>query len=662
MADESIPIGDHWPSSIDQAMAAADHLAAVNPNAMAPGSEEEWIAGLAESGIIERWEEQDFPVHLTTIREHLVQGSGPRASRVFGLYQGASAAVFAANGGGFAVAAKDRIYFYSLDLDERWSAATAEPSSHLALSAGEPSLLAAGGDKGVRIFDVASGHGVIFLPHDSPLAGMKFSDPAGRLLTLSLDRMAHVRRTAPWQELARLGFDGELSASPDGRRLTTIDDSTLAVWTVPDHDDSLSLHAKDEGKWAMLPNGGPTHWWGRAALFPVGIKSPGSGSLRERNEAAFSGDGRRLAIRRNLDPVEVIDVASGAAIAGLGDNDLMDRFGLSDGGRCIYFAENRGATVWAVDTGRQFPLSEATRPASVALSFDCRWVAISGRENDSLEIRALEGGQSKQLGKRPGATMAFNRDGSRLALARFAEVSILDTATGAVRAVLKMGPGLPTLTSMLAFSPDGRWLVQSLENGAAMLWQIGAPRATPLRQAWQNPPLTSVAFSSDSRLIATASDEASVQIWSVQDGKELMRIPHQSAPVLLAAFSPDDRGIEIFGRRADQGAFRRQRPSLPCLPTAQPDAGRGRVEAVSGPHLLSRDLSQPRAAVLAAAQSPFVPPSSELTGARLSPGRTARAQESVGASHCTTRRVPPIRAEPEGDSDEKTDPQSHLAP
>ncbi|BAZ51580.1 WD-40 repeat protein [Nostoc sp. NIES-4103] len=51
-----------------------------------PGTESLWIENLVKTRIIERWESQDEPEHLRTIRDR-IQRNGQRASRILGIYQ-----------------------------------------------------------------------------------------------------------------------------------------------------------------------------------------------------------------------------------------------------------------------------------------------------------------------------------------------------------------------------------------------------------------------------------------------------------------------------------------------------------------------------------------------------------------------------------------------
>jgi hypothetical protein len=55
-------------------------------NFIPPGTESFWIENLVKTRIIERWESQDEPEHLRTIRDR-IERNGQRAGRILGIYQ-----------------------------------------------------------------------------------------------------------------------------------------------------------------------------------------------------------------------------------------------------------------------------------------------------------------------------------------------------------------------------------------------------------------------------------------------------------------------------------------------------------------------------------------------------------------------------------------------
>ncbi|WP_088892453.1 AAA-like domain-containing protein [Leptolyngbya ohadii] len=54
---------------------------------IAAGAETEWIANLLQTAVIDRWEAQDEPEHLKTIRNRILHSNEKRTGRLLGLYQ-----------------------------------------------------------------------------------------------------------------------------------------------------------------------------------------------------------------------------------------------------------------------------------------------------------------------------------------------------------------------------------------------------------------------------------------------------------------------------------------------------------------------------------------------------------------------------------------------
>ncbi|MBD2023225.1 AAA-like domain-containing protein [Leptolyngbya sp. FACHB-711] len=54
---------------------------------IAAGGETEWVANLLQSAVIDRWEAQDEPEHLKTIRNRILYSNAQRTGRLLGLYQ-----------------------------------------------------------------------------------------------------------------------------------------------------------------------------------------------------------------------------------------------------------------------------------------------------------------------------------------------------------------------------------------------------------------------------------------------------------------------------------------------------------------------------------------------------------------------------------------------
>lgn len=107
----------------------------------------------------------------------------------------------------------------------------------------------------------------------------------------------------------------------------------------------------------------------------------------------------------------------------------------------------------------------------------------------------------------------------------------------------------------LVFSPDGKLLATAtVRSNTVSLWETATNRKLrDLSTAGQSTPgfAPSIAFSRDSRLIATAAGDNSVTVWDVMSGRELQRLAGTQGSVMAAmgiyflAFTPDNRLVTV---------------------------------------------------------------------------------------------------------------------
>ncbi|HEY6073200.1 MAG TPA: WD40 repeat domain-containing protein, partial [Anaerolineales bacterium] len=145
--------------------------------------------------------------------------------------------------------------------------------------------------------------------------------------------------------------------------------------------------------------------------------------------------------------------------------------------------------------------------------------------------------------------MAFSPDNSRLAVAGLnRQVQVFDASTGEEQFVLA---GHGDIVNVLAFHPDGKQLASGAADGTVRLWSLESPGEVILENRRG---IDRLAVSQDGSWIAAASIEPGtftgdlLTLWDTKQGKlSLERKPHGSSEVVGLAFSPDSRELATGG-------------------------------------------------------------------------------------------------------------------
>jgi tricorn protease-like protein len=180
----------------------------------------------------------------------------------------------------------------------------------------------------------------------------------------------------------------------------------------------------------------------------------------------------------------------------------------------------------------------------------------------------------------PIGAVAFSPDSKLLAVARYKEVDLVDTASGKIHASLA---GHAAQVRALAFSPDGALLAAagglSARSGEVKLWNV-ATREPAKTLNGHSDCIYAVDFSSDGKWLATSSYDKLILLWDPSTGQQVKTLKDHVDAVFDVQFDP---GAPILASVAADRSIK-----LWDL-----DAGKPRVT-----------LSEPLAAVLTVAFSP----------------------------------------------------------
>lgn len=200
--------------------------------------------------------------------------------------------------------------------------------------------------------------------------------------------------------------------------------------------------------------------------------------------------------------------------------------------------------VWDLATGRGRPLAVGMGPAAdpQLLSHGTQ-VALAYISEPGVVVLDLQSGQTVRSFE-GDATVAVSPDERWLVTrdpSRSTRLLVYDLRSG--ERIYERDAN-PDDVWVATFSPDGRWLATGGLKGSLLLWDpstFEAPRSLEGHAHWIN----RMAFSADSALLATASDDKSARVWDVASG-ELRLTLRASIPVLAVRFTPDGRSL-LFG-------------------------------------------------------------------------------------------------------------------
>ncbi len=421
-----------------------------------------------------------------------------------------------------------------------------------------------------------------------------FDATADRRIVVSDDLVVDVTMLAQEPVVPPLkGHNGPIVAaaiSRNGRRVMTAGDTTVRLWdTLAFADPAIVLESNGVrwlaydstgGRVLGLGGNGSARIWD--AETGKEIRAIGNfKALGELQSARFDPDGARIVTAArgasivvdgkevNSSAVHVWNAATGAEIVVLRDHriDATDARFLGDGPRLLTISEgSRTSYTWD---------SNGNRKVSEASDDDTGLTRIWNAASGALEV-TLRGAVSRDIAP------AVSADGRRIVVVYESEqdLHLVDANSGNDIAVLK---GHHAKITSAAFSPDGRRVVTTDQEGVAMLWDgatgeflatfdkfetacqgsafdpdsktlaiIAGPSVYLFDAATRLPGkalrgheglVTAVAFSPDGSRLLTGSRDKLAALWDVASGKPLAYYRGHSGPITQVTYRPDGRQV-----------------------------------------------------------------------------------------------------------------------
>jgi WD40 repeat protein len=430
----------------------------------------------------------------------------------------------------------------------------------------------------IKIWDVATLKLVKTLGPVGDIGSLALS-PDGRLLAMTQFWRPTVRLWDVIEERELPGLSGHsamvwaVEFSPDGELLASASsDQTIRLWDVKNRKELASFVGHESEIWSLafsptgefLCSGSKDETIALWPAHPIQREQNLKAVHLPRNPPRFSPNGRFLLTLNPQGGLSLVDVNKGQVMQALPEEKIGLWFS-SNSATMLTLSAKNSLHFRCIPTNDLCRTIELTpRPAGIerAVAFrDGTVIATYHDGQDVVEIWDTASGNRKaQLGteiKGIGG-MDFSPDGQLLALGGSGGLMEFHDLLRQQRVTCR---GHKDGVGTVLFSHDGTLIASASVDNTVELWSAAERREVATLSGHREGVL-SVAWSSDDRTLASASADRTLKLWNVATRREMARLPH-SAELGYVGFSPDNRCLAYICYHDNLNLLRC--PSLPAI-------------------------------------------------------------------------------------------------
>ncbi len=405
------------------------------------------------------------------------------------------------------------------------------------------------------VIEVATGRVVQTIKTDGGILGVALGPDGTRALVVGIDGLIRIIDVGSGDEKAsfrsRKYVNMRLHVSPDGSHFGTIDpDGVLELWSVASGQIVLRRSSKNlpGGKgfmdeWLSFGRDGRTFatgdYSGIARVWEMPERPPEiehDGRMDGSPFAATQAWFARVNAMRGAS-VEITDMATRREVGVQRHQGRITALAFTHDDRILLTSSFDGSVgVLDIAGGRQRRLSHEGQVWGVAASPDSLHAASVS--DGLLKVWSLaEDAVVFEKRFEPGSRCIALGPGARFVVTCSAgAVLVLETMSGGTARSLPIKGGIETLK----LTRDGRLLGIGDRSGNLAFYETA--KLSLIRAVKLESGVRDIAFHDDGRHIATASNDGTVRVWNMEDGRELLRLRHLT-PVSAVAFTPNGNGV-----------------------------------------------------------------------------------------------------------------------